>query len=98
MAPAEQRWVVDAVAEGVARVEVDGDRVVSVPAWLLPAGASEGDVLRVTREREGGRAVVTIERDAWATHRARSDAEARAGERADGTPARGEGATGDIEL
>ena len=88
----------DAIAEGVARVEVDGDRVVSVPAWLLPAGASEGDVLRVTREREPGRAVVTIERDAWATHRARAGAEARADERAGGTSAGGEGATGDIEL
>ena len=98
MPPSEQRWVVDAVAEGVARVEVDGDRVVSVPAWLLPAGASEGDVLRVTREREPGRAVVTIERDAWATHRARADAEGRAGERAGETPAGGEDATGDIEL
>lgn len=97
MPPAEQRWVVDAVAEGVARVEVDGDRVVSVPAWLLPAGASEGDVLRVTRAREGGRAVVTIERDAWATHRARADAEERAEKGAGERPA-GEGATGDIEL
>jgi hypothetical protein len=99
MPPSEQRWIVDAVAEGVARVEVDGERVLSVPAWLLPAGVREGDVLRVTRQRERGRAVVTLERDAAATGAARSAAEARAARRA--APPAGEpgpDATGDIEL
>ncbi len=101
MTASPQRWVVDGVAEEVARVEVDGERVVSVPGWLLPTGVREGDVLRVTVERARGRSTITIERDADGTRRARDRAAARAAERdarrADGS-GEGGGAVGDIEL
>jgi hypothetical protein len=61
------RWTVDALEDDVARVEIDAERMVSVPRWLLPADVREGDVLRVVHEREGERSVVTVERDAGET-------------------------------
>lgn len=63
-------WVVDGIAEEVARVEVDGERVVTIPAWVLPADVREGDVLRVSHQREQHRSVMMIERDPLATRRA----------------------------
>lgn len=36
--------------ESVASIEVDGDRTVQLPKWLLPRGAKEGDVLAVTHD------------------------------------------------
>ena len=44
----EHRWVVDGIEEGVARIEEDGVRMMTVPGSLLPAGVTEGQVLRVT--------------------------------------------------
>jgi DUF3006 family protein len=41
-------WVIDRIESGVASVEVDGDRVITIPSGMLPRGAAEGDVLRVT--------------------------------------------------
>lgn len=41
-------WVVDQVENGVATVEVAGERTITVPIGILPSGVSEGDVLRVT--------------------------------------------------
>lgn len=56
--PGENRtWVLDAVEDGVATVEEDGARTLRLPAWLLPDGAREGDVLRVERRGEGEGAV-----------------------------------------
>ena len=68
----QQRWVVDSIEESVASVEVDGDRMITVPQSLLPAGAKQGHVLSVRRERspDGQRSVLTIEIDAAATKRA----------------------------
>lgn len=65
------RWIVDALADDVARVEIDGERVVGVPRWLLPEEVREGDVLRVRQLRAGDRARLFIERDAEATRLAR---------------------------
>ena len=44
------RWVVDAIEENSASIEVDGGPTINVPRSLLPARAKEGDVLRVTIE------------------------------------------------
>ena len=66
----ERRWVVDSVEEGLAAVEEDGARMLYVPAWLLPAAAREGDVLRVSRRDEGAAASLTIEVDRAATEEA----------------------------
>lgn len=63
-------WTIDAIADDVARVEVDGDQVVTVPFWVLPSGAVEGDVLRVSHQREEGRSEIVIEHDPDATRMA----------------------------
>ena len=45
-------WVLDEVEERAAAVEEDGAALLHVPAWVLPDGAREGDVLRVERRAE----------------------------------------------
>ena len=66
----EQRtWAIDSVEEGIASLH-DGERMVTVPAWLLPAGAGEGDLLAVTREEDGGRVTLSLRVDREATARA----------------------------
>jgi len=70
MGEEERSWVVDSIEEGVATVEEDGARMLYVPGWLLPAGAREGDVLRVSRRDEGGASSLRIEVDRGATEEA----------------------------
>ncbi|HVX38436.1 MAG TPA: DUF3006 domain-containing protein [Gemmatimonadaceae bacterium] len=69
MAAERHRWVVDAIEEFVASIEVDGGKTLQVPQWLLPDGARDGDALSVHHERpaRGTRSVLTIEIDAAAT-------------------------------
>lgn len=69
---AEHRWVVDAIEEFVASIEVDGDRMITVPQSVLPSDAKQGHVLRVTRETatDGKRSTLTIEVDEAATREA----------------------------
>jgi hypothetical protein len=50
MAPERHRWVVDSVEEGIAALEEDGERLIHLPAWLLPRGAREGAILSAERE------------------------------------------------
>lgn len=57
---AEHQWVVDGVEEGMARVEEDGERMLTVPVYLLPTGVAEGHVLRVTRGAEKKKESVTL--------------------------------------
>lgn len=57
------RWIVDSVDDDFARVEVDGERVVTVPLWLLPADAREGDVFRVEHRRTPTESALVLERD-----------------------------------
>ena len=45
----EHRWAVESITEDVARVEEDGERMIAVARTLLPAGVTEGQLLRVTR-------------------------------------------------
>jgi len=95
MPTSEHRWIVDAVDDEIARVEVDGGVVVTVPRWLLPAGVREGEVLRVTHDRGRRRSTVGIERDPEATRQARARSAERLAERA--LPPSPD-ARGDIEL
>jgi hypothetical protein len=69
---AEHRWVVDAIEESMVSVEVDGDRMITVPQSLLPSDAKQGQVLRVTREiaPDGKRSTLIIEVDEAATREA----------------------------
>jgi Protein of unknown function (DUF3006). len=56
-------WRIDGIDEGVARVEEDGDRMITVPIYLLPAGASEGQRLQVARTTAKGSVTLTISID-----------------------------------
>lgn len=56
----EHRWAVDSLEEDMARVEEDGTRMITVPRWLLPSGAREGQQLRVTRSPGEGAGSVSI--------------------------------------
>ena len=58
----KHRWALDAIEEGMARVEEDGERMISIPIHLLPAGAKEGQLLRLERTpaADGGGMVLTI--------------------------------------
>ncbi|MEO8579271.1 MAG: DUF3006 domain-containing protein [Gemmatimonadales bacterium] len=63
-------WVVDVIEDGSASIEVDGRTVTPIPAWLLPEGAKEGDVLSVTHDRGEGKSALIIEADPEAKRRA----------------------------
>lgn len=78
----EHRWVVDAIEEGMARVEEDGDRMITVPRYLLPPGAKEGQVLRVSRGAATGKGVLalTIAIDDEATAKAVAKSRSRTAE------------------
>lgn len=68
MSSKHYRWVVDSMEESVASVEIDGQRTVQLPKWLLPRGAKAGDVLTVTHDvAESGdesRLGIVVDRDA----------------------------------
>ncbi|HKG93372.1 MAG TPA: DUF3006 domain-containing protein [Gemmatimonadaceae bacterium] len=70
MPSSRHRWVVDGIEEHTARVEVDGDQVVTVPRWMLPEGAKGGDVLTVEHERKRGGSRLTIVADRAGTREA----------------------------
>ena len=77
MAERRHLWRIDGIEEGVARVEMDGERMLALPATLLPGGAREGQTLRVTREAEGRTRVIltiAIDEEGTAAERARSKA------------------------
>jgi len=72
----EHRWVVDGIEEGMARVE-EGERMLTLPIHLLPAGVREGQILRVTRSAETKESVtLVVAVDAEATARALADSRA----------------------
>ncbi len=66
---AEHTWSVDAIEEGVVRVEEDGKRMLSLSSHLLPTGIAEGQILRVTRTlgTDGVPVVHTVALDSAAT-------------------------------
>jgi hypothetical protein len=72
--PDTHRFIVDRHEGDVSVVEVDGRAVLDLPRWLLPPAARGDDVLAVTVAASEDRAVITIERDAAATARARDQA------------------------
>ena len=75
MPESTHRWVIDVVEENAAAIEVDGKNVITMPRWLLPDGARQGDVLNVRHDRppNGQRSSLTIEVDAAATQKALAD-------------------------
>ena len=66
--PEQYLWRIDGIEDGVARVEEDGERMITLPRHLLPAGAREGQVVRVTRTASGkGSVTLTLLVDDAAT-------------------------------
>jgi hypothetical protein len=65
----EHRWAVDGIEEEMARIEEDGERMLAIPRYLLPPGAREGQLLRVTRApaKDTSSIVLTIAIDEDAT-------------------------------
>jgi hypothetical protein len=63
-------WVVDVIEDGAASIEVDGRTVTPIPAWMLPEGVKEGDVMSVTHDRGEGKSVLLIETDRAAKKKA----------------------------
>jgi hypothetical protein len=53
-------WRIDGIEEGVARVEEDGERMITLPRYLLPASVREGQLIRVTRAPGKGSVTLTI--------------------------------------
>lgn len=47
-------WSIDSIEEGMARIEEDGGRMLTVPVTMLPVGAKEGQLLRVVFSSEAG--------------------------------------------
>jgi hypothetical protein len=76
----DHRWVVDGIEEGMARVEEDGARMLVVPAYLLPKGAREGQVLRVTRSESAGTKEASVTLTVRVDDAATADALARSRE------------------
>ena len=70
-------WRIDGIDEGVARVEEDGDRMITVPVYLLPAGATEGQRLQVARTTAKGSVTLTISIDEAGTAAELADSRAR---------------------
>ena len=68
------RLIVDRHEDNRTVVEVDGAGFFDLPRWLLPRGTQGDDVLAVTVEADGDRAVVTLVRDTDATARAKTGA------------------------
>jgi hypothetical protein len=54
------RWAVDSIENGIARVEEDGARMITVPLHLLPDAVKEGHVLRVDRGTGSGKESLTL--------------------------------------
>jgi hypothetical protein len=63
-------WIIDVMEDGSASIEVDGRSVTPIPAWMLPDGVKEGDVLSVTHDRSESRSALIIETDPDAKRKA----------------------------
>jgi hypothetical protein len=91
----QHRWVVDSIEERAASVEIDGKDMVTLPLWLIPDGAKQGDVLKVLHDRpaQGERSMLTILVDVAATKQSLAESAAQVKK---GAPAKDAG--GDIIL
>lgn len=96
MKPDKHRWVIDGLEEDAARIEEDGARILTVPRWLLPAEAREGQVLQVTRSLATGASTVTFTVDDAATAAATSASAAQVEKIAKASKSRDAG--GDVVL
>ena len=63
MSESEEIWIIDRFEGGHAVLERALHEMLDLPRTLLPAGAREGDALRVTIQAEVGTSRVTLVRD-----------------------------------
>jgi hypothetical protein len=63
-------WTVDHIEEGIAAVQDGEGEMIHVPAWLLPEGAREGDVISVERKESRGAVTLRLRVDRAATEAA----------------------------
>jgi hypothetical protein len=59
-----QQWVIDAIEERTASIELPGGRMVQLPIDVLPKGARQGQVLRVTFEVDTGATKAALDQSA----------------------------------
>jgi hypothetical protein len=71
-------WIVTLLDDDSAALEIDGRAITSLPRWMLPAGAREGDVLTVLHERKrrGSRLTIVIDRERTAVSHQQSEEDA----------------------
>ena len=62
--PDDHRWIIDAIEDGVARVELDGGESFMMPAWLLPRTACAGCVLHARYDAADERSTLRLWVDA----------------------------------
>jgi hypothetical protein len=60
-------WTVDSIEEGIAAVLDDSGTLLHLPAWLLPDGVREGDIVAVERTSRGPSATLRLSIDRPAT-------------------------------
>jgi hypothetical protein len=85
-------WVVDVIEDGSASIEIDGRMVTPVPAWMLPEGVREGDVLSVSHTRKEATSSLMIEIDREAKEKALARSAKQVGRKGKNDPG------GDIKL
>ena len=71
--------IIDHFEGALAVVELDGQVLLDLPRWLLPADARADDVLTVAVSGDAARASITIQHDTAATAGARAAARAAVG-------------------
>lgn len=71
------RFVIDRFEGDFAAVELEGGRMVDLPAWMIPVGARPGDVVRVQHETGPEGNAVRLTLDPGATAAGRKEAETR---------------------
>ncbi|HEY8483862.1 MAG TPA: DUF3006 domain-containing protein [Longimicrobiales bacterium] len=74
MSSETHRLVVDRFEGDLVVVEVDGERFLDLPRWLLPPGVREDDVIVVRRTTGENRVTLELEVDPAATAAARAEA------------------------
>lgn len=59
-----QRWVIDAIEERVASMELPDGKMIQLPVSTLPKGAKPGQILRVTLEIDAAATKHALEQSA----------------------------------
>lgn len=56
----DHRWTIDAIEDGIARVELDNGESFAVPSWLLPREARAGSVLHARYDAADERSTLRL--------------------------------------